>query len=120
MFKKTFILQHRRRIVIIFIVLIALTLLAFSPLVIGLVMMGLEEAATGKNLGEHNSVWGVLPWLSFGTMVIFLPPALILLKITVVSVLHDLIVLFKRSKEDRDDGVDGFDGFDGFDGEMFE
>ncbi len=99
MFKKTFILQRRRRIIVIFIVLIALTLLAFSPLVLGLVMMALEEAATGKNVGEHNSVWGVLPWLSFGTMVIFLPPAFILLKITVVGVLYDLIVLLKRSKE---------------------
>ena len=122
MFKKTFILQRRRRIIVIFIVLIALTLLAFSPLALGLVMMALEEAATGKNVGEHNSVWGVIPWLSFGTMVIFLPPAFILLKITVVGVLYDLIDLLKRSKENREDREDREDwdaGVDGFDGEMF-
>ena len=78
--------------------------------------MTLEEITTGKNVGEHNSVWGVLPWFSIGTMVIFLPPPLILQKITVLGILHDVIVLIKRFKTD---GVDEADGVDGVDGEMF-
>jgi hypothetical protein len=61
MFKKPLILQRKRRIIGIIIVLITLILLAFSPLALGLAMMNLEEITTGKNVGEHNSVWGVLP-----------------------------------------------------------
>jgi len=107
MFKKPLILQRKRRIIGIIIVLITLILLAFSPLALGLAMMNLEEITTGKNVGEHNSVWGVLPWLSIGTMMIFLSLALILLILTLVGILHDAIVLIKRFKADRDKEILG-------------
>jgi len=107
MFKKPLILQRKRRIIGIIIVLITLILLAFSPLALGLAMMNLEEITTGKNVGEHNSVWGVLPWLSIGTMMIFLSLALILLILTLVGILHDAIVLIKRFKADRDEEILG-------------
>jgi len=111
MFTKTILLRRKRRLRVIRIILVIGALLVFSPLLLSLFVITLEEVITGKTVGENNSIMGFFLLLAMGPVVFFAVPALILLKITVVSVLHDLIVLFKRSKEDRVDGVDG---------EMFE
>ena len=99
MFTKTVLIRRKPRLLVIGIVLGILAALAFSPLLLGMVMMTIEEAATGKNVGEHNSVWGVLPWLTIGTMVIFGGPLLILLKLTLLGLFYDAIfIVLKRKK----------------------
>lgn len=100
MFTKTVLIRRKPRLLVIGIVLGILAALAFSPLLLGMVMMTIEEAATGKNVGEHNSVWGVLPWLTIGTMVIFGGPLLIVLKLTLLGLFYDAIfIVLKRKKE---------------------
>ena len=108
MFTKTVLIRRKPRLLITGIVLGILAALAFSPLLLGMVMMTIEEAATGKNVGEHNSVWGVLPWLTMGTMVIFGGPALIVLKLTMLGLFYDaiFIALERRSaRGTRDNGT---------------
>ena len=101
MFTKTVLIRRKPRLLIIGIVLGVLAALALAPLLLGLVMMAIEEAVTGKNVGEHNSVWGVLPWLTMGTMVIFGGPALIVLKLTLLGLFYDAIfIALERTKPD--------------------
>lgn len=68
-------------------------LAAFSPLVLGLGMMALEESRTGITQNEGNSVWGVLPWLSMFTMAIFLPAAALTALVSVMVMVRDAVVL---------------------------
>lgn len=68
-------------------------LAAFSPLVLGLGMMALEESRTGITQNEGNSVWGVLPWLSMFTMAIFLPAAALTALVSVLVMVRDAVVL---------------------------
>lgn len=107
MFTKPILLRNKRRMRIVVIVLVIGAALSFAPLLIGLGMMAIEEAVTGKNVGEHNSVWGVLPWLSIGTMVIFGAPTLIFLKVVLVGLLHDIVVVALGRSRAIDGGVDG-------------
>ena len=101
MFTKTVLIRRKPRLLIIGIVLGVLIALALAPLLLGLGMMAIEEAVTGKNVGEHNSVWGVLPWLTMGTMVIFGGPALIVLKLTLLGLCYDSIfIALERRKPD--------------------
>ena len=108
MFTKTVLIRRKPRLLIIGIVLGILAVLALAPLLLGMVMMTIEEAATGKNVGEHNSVWGVLPWLTMGTMVIFGGPLLIVLKLTLLGLFYDAIfIALKRrgARGARDNGA---------------
>lgn len=50
------------------IALFLLAIFAFSPLLIGITAMAISEAAYGTSLNESNSVWGVLPWMTFFTV----------------------------------------------------
>lgn len=101
MFTKPILLRNKHRLRIVVIVLVIGAALSFAALLIGLGMMAIEEAVTGKNVGEHNSVWGVLPWLSIGTMVIFGAPTLIVLKLTLLGLCYDVIfIALERRKPD--------------------
>jgi len=104
MFTKTVFIGRKPRLLIFGIVLGVLAALALSPLLLGMVMMTIEEATTGKNVGEHNSVWGVLPWLTMGTMVIFGGPLLIVLKLMLLGLFYDgiFIALERRGKRRGD------------------
>ena len=102
MFTKPILLRNKRRQRIVVIVLVIGAALSFAPLLIGLGMMAIEESVTGRNVGEHNSVWGVLPWLTIGTMAIFGGPTLIFLKVVLLGLLHDVVVVaLGRSKGDE-------------------
>ena len=105
MFTKTVLLRRKPRLLIIGIVLGILVALALAPLLLGLGMMAIEEAVTGKNVGEHNSVWGVLPWLTMGTLVIFGGPALIVLKLTLLGLFYDAIFIALERRGARDNGT---------------
>lgn len=111
MFTKTILLRRKRRLRFIGIILLIGAALALAPLLIGLVMMAIEEAVTGKNVGEHNSIWGVLPWLTMGTIVIFGGPTLIAFKLTLLVLLYDTVVIALEAKksfdEDEENGYQG-------------
>ena len=104
MFTKPLLIGNKRRLRRIGILLLIGAALALAPLLIGLVMMTIEEVVTGKNVGEHNSVWGVLPWLTIGTMVIFGGPTLIAFKLTLLVLVYDGIVMAVRGANSTDDG----------------
>lgn len=90
---KTYILRRKGRLLVIFISIVMMILAAFSPAVIGIGMMELEESRTGVTQNEGNSVWGVLPWLSMFTMVIFLPAAAITAAVSFILIIRDAVVL---------------------------
>jgi len=102
MFTKTVLIRRKPRLLIIGIVLGVLIVLALAPLLLGLGMMAIEEAVTGKNVGEHNSVWGVLPWLTMGTLVFFGGPALIVLKLTLLGLFYDVIFIALERRKPGD------------------
>ena len=104
MFTKPILIGNKRRLRRIGILLLIGAALALAPLLIGLVMMTIEEVVTGKNVGEHNSVWGVLPWLTIGTMVIFGGPTLIAFKLTLLVLVYDGLVMAVRGANSTDDG----------------
>ena len=104
MFTKPLLIGNKRRLRRIGILLLIGATLALAPLLIGLVMMTIEEVLTGKNVGEHNSIWGVLPWLTIGTMVIFGGPTLIAFKLTLLVLVYDGIVMAVRTANSTDDG----------------
>ena len=104
MFTKPLLIGNKRRLRRIGNLLLIGAALALAPLLIGLVMMTIEEVLTGKNVGEHNSIWGVLPWLTIGTMVIFGGPTLIAFKLTLLVLVHDGIVMAVRTAHSTDDG----------------
>ena len=115
MFTKPLLIGNKRRLRRIGILLLIGAALALAPLLIGLVMMTIEEVLTGKNVGEHNSIWGVLPWLTIGTMVIFGGPTLIAFKLTLLVLVYDGIVIAVRTANSTDDGgyADEGEGEDG-------
>lgn len=103
MFTKPLLIGNKRRLRRIGNLLLIGAALALAPLLIGMVMMTIEEVLTGKNVGEHNSIWGVLPWLTIGTMVIFGGPTLIAFKLTLLVLVHDGIVMAVRSANSTED-----------------
>lgn len=112
MFKKPILLGNKRRLRIVGILLGSGAALAFAPLLLGIVMMTIEEILTGKNVGEHNSVWGVLPWLTIGTMAIFGGPTLIFFKVVLVGLFHDKVVIAlgrTKANDGREEGDVGDD-----------
>ena len=90
---KTYILRRKGRLLVIVLSIGMMLLAAFSPLVLGLGMMALEESRTGITQNEGNSVWGVLPWLSMFTMAIFLPAASLTTLVSVLVMVRDAVVL---------------------------
>ena len=90
---KTYILRRKGRLLVIVLALGLMLLAAFSPAVLGLGMMALEESRTGVAQNEGNSVWGVLPWLSMFTMAIFLPAAALTVLVSVLVMVRDVVVL---------------------------
>ena len=90
---KTYILRRKGRLLVIALAIGMMLLAAFSPAVLGLGMMALEESRTGIAQNEGNSVWGVLPWLSMFTMVIFLPAAALTMLVSILIILRDAAVL---------------------------
>ena len=92
---KTYILRRKGRLLVIFVAIVMMVISAFSPAIFGLTMMALEEARTGVTQNEGNSVWGVLPWLSMFTMVIFLPAAALTALVSVLVMVRDAAVLWR-------------------------
>ena len=96
---KTYILRRKGRLLVIFIAIVMMVVAAFSPAIFGLTMMALEEARTGAAQNEGNSVWGVLPWLSMFTMVIFLPAAAVTAAVSFILIIRDVVVLGRERPE---------------------
>ena len=96
---KTYILRRKGRLLVIALSIGMMLLAAFSPAVLGLGMMALEEARTGLTQNEGNSVWGVLPWLSMFTMVIFLPAAAITAAVSFILIIRDAVVLGREGTD---------------------
>lgn len=92
---KTYILRRKGRLLVIVLALVLMLLAAFSPAVLGIGMMALEESRTGVVQNEGNSVWGVLPWLSMFTMAIFLPAVGLTVLVTVLVMVRDAVVLWR-------------------------
>lgn len=97
MFRKAILLRRPRRIKLLKTTFVILALLAFSPLLLGLLLMSIEEFLTGRSVGENNSAFGVLPWLTLYTLAIFGSIFLLLLKLTLIVLVHDAIALFRKS-----------------------
>ena len=57
-------------------------------------MMAVEESHTGIAQNEDSSVWGVLPWRSMFTMVIFLPAATLMALVSMLVILRNAAVLW--------------------------
>ncbi|MGB1076258.1 MAG: hypothetical protein ACPGYK_08725 [Flavobacteriales bacterium] len=95
----TYIIRRRGRLIVIFIAIVMMVAAAFSPAIFGLTMMALEEAHTGVAQNEGNSVWGVLPWLSMFTMVIFLPAAAVTAAVSFILIIRDVVVLGRERPE---------------------
>lgn len=53
------------KLIIGFIVIIVV---AFLPAFVGILGANIEHSVTGKSVHEGNSIFGVLPWLSFFTV----------------------------------------------------
>ena len=96
---KTYILRRKGRLLVIFIAIVMMVISAFSPAIFGLTMMALEEARTDVTQNEGNSVWGVLPWLSMFTMVIFLPAAAITAAVSFILIIRDAVVLGREGTD---------------------
>ncbi len=95
---KTYILRRKERMIGIPVAMVLLVICAFGPLLLGVGMMSLIENATGQSQHEGNSIWGVLPWLSMFTMVIFLPAAALLGTVSVALVIRDAFVLWIKAE----------------------
>ena len=95
---KTYILRRKGRLLVIVLALGMMLLAAFSPAVLGIGMMALEESRTGVTQNEGNSIWGVLPWLSMFTMSIFLPAAALTVLVSVLVMVRDALVLWRAPR----------------------
>ena len=95
---KTYILRRRGRLLVILLAIFMMLLTAFAPAIIGISMMALEESRTGIAQNEGNSVWGVVPWLSMFTMVIFLPAAAITAAVSFIIIIRDALVLIRAQQ----------------------
>ena len=98
MLRKTILLRRRKLIILVGLAMAGLTLLAISPLVIGVTMMTIEEWQTGEVQSEANSVWGVLPWLTIVTLAVFVPLIKVIGSLIALATLHDLVLIFKEAR----------------------
>ena len=104
---KTILLRRPKRVRLVWIGIIALASLSISPFLIGIFMMTLTG---GSSLNESNSVWGVLPWLSFYTIAFFGPPLSLLIFGSIVCVIRDRMALAKGDFNDEE--INGYSDFE--------
>ena len=69
-------------------------------IVVSIGLMALEESHTGIAQNEDSRVWGVLPWRSMFTMVIFLPAAMLTALVSVLMMVRDAAVLRRAQGKD--------------------
>jgi hypothetical protein len=95
---KTFLWGRPWRLVFIFTVLLAGGIVASSPVWLGLLGMHMQEASTGVQAHEGNSVWGVLPWLGMVTLPIYVLVAALTVKVCLILLAIDLFRKFKAHR----------------------
>ena len=103
MFTKTILLRRKRRLRVIRIILVIGALLVFSPLLLSLFVITLEEVITGKTVGENNSIMGFFLLLAMGPVVFFAVPALILFTLMLLVLLYDAVVIALEVKKSFDE-----------------
>jgi len=109
LFTKTILLRRKRRLRVIRIILVIGALLVFSPLLLSLFVITLEEVITGKTVGENNSIMGFFLLLAMGPVVFFAVPALILFTLMLLVLLYDAVVIaleVKRSFDEDEENAD--------------
>ena len=109
MFTKTILLRRKRRLRVIRIILVIGALLVFSPMLLSLFVMTIEEITTGKTVGENNSIMGFFLLLSMGPVVIFAVPALILFTLMLLVLLYDAVVIALEVKKSFDEDEENAD-----------
>lgn len=107
MFTKTILLRRKRRLRVIRIILVIGALLVFSPLLLSLFVITLEEVITGKTVGENNSIMGFFLLLAMGPVVFFAVPALILFTLMLLVLLYDAVVIALEVKKSFDEDEEG-------------
>ena len=107
MFTKTILLRRKRRLRVIRIILVIGALLVFSPLLLSLFVITLEEVITGKTVGENNSIMGFFLLLAMGPVVFFAVPALILFTLMLLVLLYDSVVIALEVKKSFDEDEEG-------------
>jgi len=88
-------IKSKKKLIIFPLGLLVIGLFAFSPFLIGMVGMGITEFFTGKTLNEGNSIWGVLPWLTFYTFPIGF---VIAIGFSLLSIYDIIAFIFNRNK----------------------
>jgi|GEM_PF-739035 hypothetical protein len=109
MFTKTILLRRKRRLRVIRIILVIGALLVFSPLLLSLFVITLEEVITGKTVGENNSIMGFFLLLAMGPVVFFAVPALILFTLMLLVLLYDAVVIALEVKKSFDEDEENAD-----------
>ena len=109
MFTKTILLRRKRRLRVIRIILVIGALLVFSPLLLSLFVITLEEVITGKTVGENNSIMGFFLLLAMGPVVFFAVPALILVTLMLLVLLYDAVVIALEVKKSFDEDEENAD-----------
>ena len=74
---------------------LGIVLLAFSPLIIGIIGANITERWTGEACHEGNCTWMVLPWLSMLTI----PIGGIVLLIFLVVGVRDILEIRRKKKD---------------------
>ena len=109
MFTKTILLRRKCRLRVIRIILVIGALLVFSPLLLSLFVITLEEVITGKTVGENNSIMGFFLLLAMGPVVFFAVPALILFTLMLLVLLYDAVVIALEVKKSFDEDEENAD-----------
>jgi len=109
LFTKTILLRRKRRLRVIRIILVIGALLVFSPLLLSLFVITLEEVITGKTVGENNSIMGFFLLLAMGPVVFFAVPALILFTLMLLVLLYDAVVIALEVKKSFDEDEENAD-----------
>ena len=94
---------------VIRIILVIGALLVFSPLLLSLFVITLEEVITGKTVGENNSIMGFFLLLAMGPVVFFAVPALILFTLMLLVLLYDAVVIALEVKKSFDEDEENAD-----------
>lgn len=92
---KTYLWGHPLRFLFVFLGLVAAGVVAFTPIWLGLLGMEMQEASTGIQANEGNSVWGVLPWLGMVTLPIYALIVVLTLLVCLILIGVDARRIFK-------------------------
>lgn len=95
---KTYLWGHPLRFLFVFLGLVAAGVVAFSPIWLGLLGMEMQEASTGIQANEGNSVWGVLPWLGMFTLPIYVLIVVLTLLVCSLLIGADARKIFKSRR----------------------